>query len=51
MVVMVLSGANGLASPRDFLSPVACYEDKQESFSIINKYQGSLFSAAQVIPT
>lgn len=41
-------GANGLASPRDFLTPKASYEDKQESWTIYNKYQGQLFSAKQV---
>lgn len=41
-------GANGLANPRDFLTPVACFENlKDVSFKIINKYQGSLFEAAQ----
>jgi homogentisate 1,2-dioxygenase len=41
-------GANGLANPRDFLYPVAAYEDKENlSFEIISKFQGNLFSAKQ----
>ena len=33
-------GANGLAAPRDFLTPVACYEDKDiDNFRIVNKCQ------------
>jgi homogentisate 1,2-dioxygenase len=42
-------GANGLANPRDFLTPAACYEHKTEiKFKIYNKYQGLLFEALQV---
>ncbi|XP_063984388.1 homogentisate 1,2-dioxygenase isoform X2 [Diachasmimorpha longicaudata] len=37
-------GANGLANPRDFLTPVACYEDCDLKFKIYSKYQGKLFS-------
>ncbi|XP_061171238.1 homogentisate 1,2-dioxygenase-like [Saccostrea echinata] len=41
-------GANGLANPRDFQTPVACYEDKEvKEFTVISKYQGHLFSAQQ----
>ncbi|KAI1891279.1 hypothetical protein AGOR_G00142140 [Albula goreensis] len=42
-------GANGLANPRDFLVPVAWYEDRTVAggYTIINKYQGKLFSAQQ----
>lgn len=41
-------GANGLANPRDFLTPVAYYEDLDiPGFKIISKYQGALFEAAQ----
>ena len=36
-------GANGLANPRDFLTPVAAYEDLQENFQVIAKYQGRLW--------
>lgn len=38
-------GANGLANPRDFLTPVAYYEDRQENFSLIAKFQGNLWEA------
>ena len=41
-------GANGLANPRDFQTPVACYEDIKGDFKIISKYQGKLFVAKQV---
>lgn len=40
-------GANGLANPRDFLHPVAAYDDKERDFSKITKYQGQLFEAKQ----
>ncbi|KAJ2945522.1 hypothetical protein O0L34_g339 [Tuta absoluta] len=41
-------GANGLANPRDFLTPVAKYHDEEiPGFKIINKYQGALFVAEQ----
>ncbi|XP_022188930.1 homogentisate 1,2-dioxygenase-like [Nilaparvata lugens] len=40
-------GANGLANPRDFQTPVAHYEDKDDEYSIVSKYQGKLFSAKQ----
>ena len=47
---MWLSGANGLANPRDFLTPVAWYEDRNvaSGFNVISKYQGKLFKAVQV---
>lgn len=43
-------GANGLANPRDFLIPVAWYEDRQVpgGYTVINKYQGKLFACKQV---
>lgn len=43
-------GANGLANPRDFLVPVAWYEDRQVpgGYTVISKYQGKLFAAQQV---
>ena len=31
-------GSNGLANPRDFETPVAWYEDKDEEWTIIDKY-------------
>lgn len=40
-------GANGLANPRDFLTPTAWYEDRDCDYTIISKYQGHLFSAKQ----
>ncbi|XP_045476872.1 homogentisate 1,2-dioxygenase [Harmonia axyridis] len=40
-------GANGLANPRDFLTPVAKYEDIQEEFEIVAKYQRKLFVCTQ----
>lgn len=44
------TGANGLANPRDFLVPVAWYEDRQVpgGYTVISKYQGKLFAAQQV---
>ncbi|HEV7777664.1 MAG TPA: homogentisate 1,2-dioxygenase [Luteibacter sp.] len=38
-------GANGLAGARDFLAPVAAYEDVEGEFELIAKFQGSLWSA------
>jgi len=38
-------GANSLANPRDFLTPVAAYEDREGHYEVINKFQGSLWSA------
>ncbi len=38
-------GANGLANPRDFLKPVAAYEDKDEPTELIAKFGGNLWSA------
>jgi len=41
-------GANGLANPRDFEIPTACYEEKEGlDYKIVNKYQGGLFEAVQ----
>lgn len=41
-------GANGLANPRDFLTPVAWYEDRDiKDYKVISKYQGHLFEAHQ----
>ncbi|MCD8497692.1 MAG: homogentisate 1,2-dioxygenase [Alphaproteobacteria bacterium] len=36
-------GANGLANPRDFLTPVAAYEDKDEKCTLIAKFAGGLW--------
>jgi len=38
-------GANGLANPRDFLSPVAAYEDLEGDFELIAKFGGHLWRA------
>ena len=37
-------GSNGLASPRDFLTPVVAYEDTAEPVELIQKYLGSLWT-------
>jgi homogentisate 1,2-dioxygenase len=37
-------GANGLANPRDFLTPVAAYEDESGSFELVAKFGGNLWS-------
>ena len=39
-------GANGLANPRDFLSPVAAFEEREGDFRLISKFQGRLWEAA-----
>lgn len=36
-------GANGLANPRDFLTPVAAYEDREGDFRVVAKFQGNLW--------
>ena len=38
-------GSNGLAHPRDFLTPVAAYEDKEGHFEMVAKFQGRLWRA------
>jgi homogentisate 1,2-dioxygenase len=38
-------GANGLANPRDFLTPVAWFEDRDGSFQIVSKFLGKLWAA------
>jgi homogentisate 1,2-dioxygenase len=38
-------GANGLANSRDFLTPVAAFEDLDGSFRLIAKFLGRLWSA------
>jgi homogentisate 1,2-dioxygenase len=38
-------GANGLANPRDFLTPVAWYEDRDETFELITKFMGNMWCA------
>ena len=36
-------GSNGLANPRDFETPVAWFEDQDETTEVIQKFQGSLW--------
>ncbi len=38
-------GANGLASPRDFLYPIAAYEDLDESCTVVAKFSGQLWQS------
>ncbi len=38
-------GSNGLANPRDFLYPVAAYEDRDARYELVNKFLGNLWSA------
>jgi homogentisate 1,2-dioxygenase len=38
-------GANGLANPRDFLTPVATFEDIEAPIQVIQKFQGGLWSS------
>ncbi|MCK7623171.1 homogentisate 1,2-dioxygenase [Streptomyces sp. RS10V-4] len=38
-------GANGLANPRDFLAPVAAYEDVEEPVEVVGKFCGHLWTA------
>ena len=38
-------GANGLANPRDFLTPVAAYEDRDGDFRVVSKFCGNLWEA------
>ncbi len=37
-------GANGLASPRDFETPVAWFEDRDEVFELVQKFGGKLWT-------
>ncbi|MBU6200245.1 MAG: homogentisate 1,2-dioxygenase [Xanthomonadaceae bacterium] len=39
-------GSNGLANPRDFLTPVAAHEDREGDFELVAKFQGHLWRAA-----
>lgn len=39
-------GANGMANPRDFLSPVAAYEDTDDPGEMFVKFDGRMFSVA-----
>jgi homogentisate 1,2-dioxygenase len=37
-------GANGLANPRDFLTPVAWFEDRDEPTEVVQKFSGALWA-------
>ncbi|WP_120077914.1 homogentisate 1,2-dioxygenase [Aurantiacibacter odishensis] len=37
-------GANGLANPRDFETPVAWFEERDEDFEIVQKFNGKLWT-------
>ncbi len=39
-------GANGLANSRDFLAPVAAFEDRDEPWELVSKFAGNLWSCA-----
>ncbi len=39
-------GANGLANPRDFVSPEAAFEEQEGDFQVVAKFQGQLWSAS-----
>jgi homogentisate 1,2-dioxygenase len=36
-------GANGLANPRDFLTPVAAFEDSEDECEVVSKFLGKLW--------
>src|SRR5919201_2105684 len=38
-------GAQGLAQPRDFLAPVAAFEDKEARHQVVSKFMGGLWAA------
>lgn len=38
-------GSNGLANPRDFLAPVARYEDREAAFELVARFQGHCWVA------
>ena len=39
-------GSNGLANPRDFLTPTARYEDLEGDFELVAKFGGNLWAAS-----
>jgi homogentisate 1,2-dioxygenase len=39
-------GSNGLANPRDFMTPRAWYEDREGDFTLLAKFGGHLWQAA-----
>jgi homogentisate 1,2-dioxygenase len=38
-------GANGLANPRDFLTPIAAFEDRDAPCEVVAKFAGNLWAA------
>ena len=42
-------GSNGLANPRDFLTPTAWYEDREGDFQLVAKFSGNLGVRRSVI--
>lgn len=42
-----VAGANGLAAPRHFETPIAAFEEEPCDFTVLHKFDGELFSAAQ----
>ncbi len=38
-------GSNGLANARDFMTPVAAYEDREGEFELVAKFAGNLWTA------
>jgi homogentisate 1,2-dioxygenase len=39
-------GSNGLANPRDFLTPQAAFEDREGDFELVAKFAGNLWRAS-----
>ena len=39
-------GSNGLANPRDFLAPVAAYEDRSEDLELLIRFGGNLWACS-----
>ena len=42
------AGANGLAAARDFLTPVARFEERECDYTVLHKFNGQLFQSQQV---
>ncbi|WP_375508889.1 homogentisate 1,2-dioxygenase [uncultured Caballeronia sp.] len=38
-------GSNGLANPRDFLTPIAAFEDREGKYELVAKFDGKLWRA------
>ena len=37
-------GSNGLANPRDFLAPVAAYDESEARFEVVQKFEGRMWT-------